>query len=144
MLPARRLCYNAVAGESWTLQGEIMARILFVDDDLSTLETLTRAVQLFGHLALQASTGQAALNAVTRELPDLVFTDMMLPDMDGIDFIENMHRQTNIRQIPVYVLSASPEIDSAERAEAVGAKGYLNKPIRLQTLMNIIQSSVPA
>ena len=100
----------------------IMARILFVDDDPYTLETLTKAVQIFGHQALIAGNGEQALALALQELPDLIMTDMRLPDMDGLSLVKRIKQEPLLAQIPVVMLSASPEIDVAEIAQSAGAK----------------------
>ena len=116
-----------------------MARILFVDDDPFTLETLTKAVQVLGHYALIAATGEEALRVASKEAPDLIFTDMMLTDMNGLTLVGLLKENVPTQPIPVIMLSASPVLDAVERARAAGAKEYFNKPIRLQELLDIIQ-----
>lgn len=115
-----------------------MARILFVDDDPFTLETLTKAVQIFGHQALLAANGEQALALALQELPDLIMTDMRLPDMDGLALVKYFKQETNLAQIPIVMLSASPEIDIAEIVQSAGAKAFVCKPIRLQALLDVI------
>lgn len=116
-----------------------MARILFVDDDPFTLETLTQAVEVFGHQALLADNGKTGLNLAVEQSPDLIFTDMRLPDMDGLTFVQKLQNHPQTAPIPVLVLSASPVLDAVEMAKAAGARDYINKPIRLQALLDIIQ-----
>jgi CheY-like chemotaxis protein len=116
-----------------------MARILFIDDDPLTLETLSKAVEVFGHQALHAHTAKEGLTLARQQSPDLIFTDLRLPDMEGLVLVERLHSDPLTAAIPVLVLSASPELDQVERAQAVGAQGYISKPIRLQTLLDMIQ-----
>jgi len=116
-----------------------MALLLFVDDDPFTLETLAKAAQVLGHQAILASTGQEALKAVAEQSPDLIFTDMRLPDTDGVALISLLQSQEASAKTPMFVLSASPSEDAIERSQAAGARAYLNKPIRLQTLLDIIR-----
>ncbi len=116
-----------------------MARILFVDDDPFTLETLMHAVELFGHQAILASTGQDAKVIAREQNPDLVIIDMMLPDMEGVDLVRSLHDDGETSQIPLLILSASPELDATERAKAAGALAYIPKPVRLQALLDTIQ-----
>jgi CheY-like chemotaxis protein len=116
-----------------------MARLLFVDDDPFTLETLARAVEVLGHQALIASSGKEAYQLATEQLPDLIFTDMRLSDTDGVSLIDVLQSQENTADIPMFILSASPAEDAVERSHAAGARLYLNKPIRLQTLLDLIQ-----
>lgn len=116
-----------------------MARVLFVDDDPFTLETLSKAIEVLGHQALIASSGQEALKLVEEQSPDLIFTDMLLSDTDGATLINLLRSRERTAETPMFVLSASPTEGAVEKSEAAGAQAYLNKPIRLQTLIDIIQ-----
>lgn len=116
-----------------------MARILFVDDDPDTLETMTQAVQIFGHQAVIASNGKEALAKAQEAIPDLIFVDMYLPDISGDEVIKQLHRLELTRNVPICMLTASVEQEPEALAKAAGASEYLNKPIRLQKLIEIIQ-----
>lgn len=116
-----------------------MARILFVDDDPHMLETLDKSAQLFGHQAIIAKCGEEALKLATAQSPDLIMIDMMLPDMDGMALLDQLRQNDATASIPVVVLSASPEVDLARLSEQAGADSYLSKPVRLQTLQNVIE-----
>lgn len=116
-----------------------MARILFVDDDPFTLEMLKRSVQLYEHHALTASNGEDAYQRALEETPDMIVTDMMLPDMDGLSLLRQLNENPVTGQIPVVMLSASPELDMVEICRRAGAKEFLSKPIHLQTLMDVIE-----
>lgn len=116
-----------------------MARILFVDDDPFTLETLNKSVQIIGHQAILASSGKQGLDMARSHIPDLIMLDMRLPDMDGLTILKNLRLTPSTAPIPVVVLSASPEVDFVEVSQAAGADNILNKPIRLQTLQDVIQ-----
>jgi len=119
--------------------GEAMARILFVDDDPHTLETLSKSVSLFGHEALRASSGEQALALAAAELPDLIITDIRLADIDGLALTRQLQDTPGTMQIPVVILSASPELEVAEAAQQAGAREFLSKHIRLNTLQEVIQ-----
>ena len=116
-----------------------MARLLFVDDDPFTLETLAKAVEVLGHQALIASSGKEAYRLATEGSPDLIFTDMRLSDTDGASLIDLLQSQANTADIPMFILSASPAEDAGRRSYAAGARLYLNKPIHLQTLLDLIR-----
>ena len=91
-----------------------MARVLFVDDDPYTLETLNKSVEILGHQAILASSGKEALTLAAEQIPDLIITDMMLPDMDGLVLLNLLSQDITTAPIPVVMLSASPEIDIAD------------------------------
>lgn len=116
-----------------------MALILFIDDDPYTLETLTHAVEVLGHRAMIADSGRKALDIITHQLPDLIFTDLRLADSDGISLIHQFKQQQSTANIPIIVLSASPETSAVEGMRAAGISAYITKPIRLDVLKDIIQ-----
>ena len=115
-----------------------MARILFIDDDPMTLETLQRSIELFGHQAILASSGEQAKALVNEQSPDLIMTDMNLPDTDGISLVKELKHDPLIAKIPIIILSASPEMDATEISLAAGAEEFLTKPIRLEKLQSVI------
>lgn len=116
-----------------------MARIMFVDDDPLTLETLKRSVELFEHEAILATSGGEAQKLIAVQTPDLIMTDMNLPDMDGLSLVRQFKEDPSVAHIPVVVLSASPEIDAGDLSLAAGAEEFLTKPIRLQDLQDVIK-----
>lgn len=116
-----------------------MARILFVDDDPDTLETLGKAVEVFGHQAVWAKDGKDALTIAGKDSLDIVFVDMSLPDIDGLNLVSQLRKIPSFSDTPLLVLSANPAVDAAELARKAGAQAYVNKPVRLQTLLDLIQ-----
>jgi CheY-like chemotaxis protein len=115
-----------------------MARILFVDDDPMTLETLKRSVEIFGHQAIQASSGAQAQQLAREHSPGLIVTDMHLPDTDGLSLVKALKQDPATQKIPIVVLSASVEVDAADACRAVGAEEFIPKPVRLQVLQDLI------
>ena len=115
-----------------------MASILFVDDDLMTLETLKRSVEIFGHQALQASSGEMAKVVARDQIPDLILTDLRLPDTDGLSLVRAIKGDPATVQIPIIVLSASVEVDIADACREAGAEEFIPKPVRLQVLQDLI------
>lgn len=116
-----------------------MARILFVDDDPFTLETLKRSVELFGHQAILASSGSEAETALAGQPPDLILTDMRLPDVDGLSLVRRLKATPLGSEIPIVILSASPEVDAGKLSRDAGAEEFLEKPVRLEKLQEIIK-----
>jgi hypothetical protein len=119
-----------------------MARILFVDDDPYTLEALGKAVEVFGHQAVWAKDGKEAIAIATAGecTLDIVFVDMSLPDIDGLDLVSRLRDIPELSSTPMMVLSANPAVDAADLARKAGAQAYLNKPVRLQTLLDTIHT----
>ena len=122
------------------MKSQRMALILFVDDDHYTLQTLSKAAQVLGHRAIVADSCQGALVIALEQSPDLIITDMRLTDANGLNLVQQLKSQDSTAEIPVVVLSASPEVGTLEDAQAAGALAYLNKPIRLHILQDLIRT----
>jgi len=116
-----------------------MIKILFVDDDPVTLELMGQAARLLGHQALLARSGADSIISVKEHKPGLIFLDLMMPDMDGLQVLGHLRKDDAARDIPVVILSAGASLDDAVVCQAAGAQDYLTKPVSLQTLMDTIK-----
>ncbi|MEW5958367.1 MAG: response regulator [Chloroflexota bacterium] len=103
-------------------------RILIVDDYPMNRLKLSRVLQQQGHAVAQAENGQQALALLRAEPFDVVLLDIIMPEMDGHQVLAEMKRDNQLRDIPVIVISAVDEVDSAVRCIEMGAEDYLPKP----------------
>ncbi len=99
-----------------------MSRILVVDDEPDQRFLLRRILQRAGHEVMEANDGAAALRAVRELAPDLVVTDMMMPVMNGVEFVRCLRGDPATAHIPI--LAASGDTHLAGGADAVLAKPY--------------------
>jgi len=121
-----------------------MANILFVDDEPLTRKLLIQAAQILGHKGITASTQEEALTLANDLRPDLIVTDVNLNGKRSLDMIDQLQNSPETKGIPIVTLSAlEPEEIQAEAA-ARGAVASLEKPIRLQTLLEVIRAYAPA
>lgn len=116
-----------------------MAVILFVDDEPLTLKLLSQAAHILGHQALASSTKEEAYALAQRQLPDLIVTDINLGGARSLDLIEKFQSNQATKGIPVVTLSALEPHEIEEQARARGAVASFSKPIRLQTLLEVIR-----
>ncbi len=115
-----------------------MARILFIDDDVITLETYERIVSLLGHEAILAATGTEAIRVARECSVDLILLDRQLLDMDGFQILSQIRALDVPLEIPIVMVSASHSILS-DRAIANGAQEYICKPLLTDDLENLIE-----
>jgi DNA-binding response OmpR family regulator len=103
--------------------------LLIVDDLEDNRVALAMRLELAGYgNVTHAADGRAAL-ALLREQPfDLVLLDIMMPEMDGYQVLEEMKADTELRDVPVIMISAVEEMDSVIRCIELGAADYLTKP----------------
>ena len=116
-----------------------MAIILFVDDEDLTLKLLNQAATILGHQALTSSSLEEALSLAKRLTPDLIVTDININGRESFGLIESLSREEETRQIPVVTLSALEPDEVETQARQSGAVASLSKPIRLQTLLEVIR-----
>jgi CheY-like chemotaxis protein len=110
-----------------------MARILVVDDEPDERFLVGRALRKQGHDVTVAENGAAGLRAVGQEAPDLVITDVMMPVMDGVEFIGRLRGDPATAGIPI--LAATGDAHLAGAADAV-----LEKPYRDHALVAIVNT----
>ncbi len=109
--------------------------VLVVDDEASILQSLSGILQDEGYEVLTAESGEACLDIIERELPDLVLLDMWLPGIDGIETLERIKGQ--YPNIPVVIISGHGTVESAVRATKLGAFDFIEKPLSLEKVVLI-------
>ena len=107
-------------------------RILVVEDDTPMRRFLRAALANEGYKVVEAETGQAALDSVLAQLPDLILLDLGLPDVDGATVLERVREWS---RVPIIVLSArGQEVDKVEALNS-GADDYVTKPFGIPELL---------
>lgn len=101
--------------------------ILVVDDHRTTRLKLSLGLKQQGHTVSEAENGRQALEKLRAESFDLVLLDVMMPELDGYQVLEQMKNDSALRDIPVIVISAQDERDSIVRGIELGAEDYLPK-----------------
>lgn len=109
-----------------------MARILVVDDNTQIRKAVAKFIEKRGDVALSASNGIEALDAIGKYGPDLVLSDLKMPEMDGIELLEKIQSSEN--GIPVIMLTGHGTVDSAVKAMKLGAADFLPKPVQFSEL----------
>ncbi|MFN2159098.1 MAG: sensor histidine kinase [Anaerolineales bacterium] len=102
-------------------------RILVVDDNRMNRIKLSRSLENQGYVVGLAEGGQQALDMLNQDVFDVVLLDIIMPEMDGFQVLEKIKCDPNLRDIPVIVISALDETESAVRCIEMGAEDYLPK-----------------
>jgi sigma-B regulation protein RsbU (phosphoserine phosphatase) len=118
------------------------SKILIVDDEPFNVDYLAQELEELNCDTVSASNGQEALDQVTRESPDLVLLDIMMPVMDGLEVLSRLKTNPSTRDIPVIVISASSDLRSVANGIQLGAEDYLPKPFEPTLLHARISSSL--
>jgi two-component system, OmpR family, response regulator len=107
--------------------------VLVVDDEPAITELLSTTLDLAGYRVSTAGSGQAALQAVLIERPDLVILDVMLPDMDGFTLCRRMAEQGH--PPPILFLTARGSIEDMVTGLRIGGDDYVTKPFHVLELL---------
>lgn len=102
--------------------------VLVVDDNQVNRELLVRRLKREGHSVSAATNGSQALEMMQLQGFDLVLLDIMMPEMNGYEVLENLKSNPTLWHIPVIMISAVDDIDSIVRCIELGAEDYLSKP----------------
>jgi CheY-like chemotaxis protein len=116
-----------------------MATILFVDDDLTTLQLMIQLAQFINHSAITCSSAAEGLEMAASRQPDMIFVDKHMRDMDGIKFVKFLRSDTKSRHIPCILLSADKTREDITAARAAGANGFFLKPVQLDEITRVIK-----
>lgn len=120
-----------------------MATVLLVDDDEMVVYALSRYLRRSGLDVIEASNGKEAIARINEQLPDIVVTDIIMPEMEGIGFI--MHLQKNHPDLPIIAMSGgSRRVDTShlETAMALGAIATFEKPFDEEEMVATIRKQV--
>ena len=117
-----------------------MPRIVLVEDNEMNRDMLSRRLERKGYQLLMAEDGQAGVELVRREKPDLVLMDLSLPVMDGWAAIRELKADPEVQGIPVIALTAHAMSGDEEKARAAGSDDYDTKPVELPRLLSKIEA----
>jgi len=111
------------------------AKVLIVDDDSNVLRLMSYIVQQAGYEVLTAENGAAALMAVAGEHPTLLILDLMMPRFDGFEICEQVRGNPNTADIKILAVTGFAEPATMRRIVALGADGYVEKPLNVEEFL---------
>lgn len=115
-----------------------MFKILVVEDDNELNQLFCRTLNRNGYVALGASTAVQALEALEKETVDLIISDVMMPGMDGFEFVRQL-RDAKMT-LPVMMITAKSDIKDKQSGFLAGADDYMVKPVDLQEMLLRVQA----
>lgn len=105
-----------------------MVKVLVVDDDPVILELLRINFEMEGFEVVSACDGRAGLERAVAEAPDLVISDIMMPNVDGLQMLQQIRADPGIAELPVVLLSAKAQQTEVQKGLDMGADDYVTKP----------------
>jgi len=112
--------------------------IVVADDDTSILDFMARVVSAAGHRVVRAERGDIALQLIKQERPKLIFLDVLMPGLDGLEVCSAVRAEASLSRTPVVLLSAMGEQRLADTVRESKANDYLTKPMKIDSVRAIL------
>src|SRR6478672_5043710 len=116
------------------------SRILIIDDEMEIRKSLRMILEYEGYEVLEASSGAEGLSLAEREAPDLVFLDVKMPGMDGLEVLQRL--QASRETLPVVVISGHGTVSTAVEATKAGAFDFIEKPLGSDRVLVTVKNAL--
>jgi len=118
----------------------VKPRILVVDDDSAIRDSLKMVLEYEGYEVMLAATGDEGVKLVEREAPDLVFLDIKMPGMDGLEVLQKLEHM--VETTPIVVISGHADMATAVKAIKLGAFDFIGKPLEQDRILVTVRNAV--
>ena len=119
-----------------------MAKVLVVEDEEALALLLKYNLEKEGYEVVTESRGNRVLSAVERELPQVILLDWMLPEMSGVDALQQIRSKPDLKNIPVIMLTAKGQEEDKVKGLNAGADDYVTKPFSVPELMARVKANM--
>jgi len=118
--------------------------ILYIEDNPSNMEFMRELFRLLPQLSMQeAQTAEIGFELIKKDVPDVIFMDINLPGMNGIEALASLRSQDETKDIPVIALSANAMPNDVKKGEEAGFNAYITKPVELGRVVDAINAAAP-
>ena len=114
-------------------------RILLVDDEADLLTLVQARLAANGYEVITAHNGLEGLEKASKEKPNLILLDVMMPRKDGFEVLRELKSNIETTSIPVVMLTAKGESQSFSKAKDLGAIDYITKPFNAEALLDLVK-----
>lgn len=121
-----------------TMAKQTKKNVLVVDDEVAWLKIISHFLKTKGYTVRTAASGTEAIASVSHFKPDLILSDVRMPDMNGFDLIHNFKQLPSTSLTPIVMFSAIDDFDARRTAKQLGATDYVVKPFSEDEMESII------
>ena len=116
------------------------AKILYIEDNFDNMTLVKRILEIEGYEVIPAETGQDGLDKAFASKPDIVITDINLPDIDGYQVTDALKKGQHTAHIPVIAMTANVMQKDKDEVFKAGCDGFISKPIDVDELPLLIEN----
>lgn len=124
----------------FTYSGDMKKTILIIEDDNTLLENTREILELLGYEILTACNGKLGVDLARKKQPDLILSDIVMPELDGFGVYKTLEKNKDTRQIPFIFMSVKSEPEDVRYGMNLGADDYITKPFKEKDLITAIAS----
>lgn len=118
-----------------------MAKTILIVDDVATDRAAVReTVKKLGYLTIEASNGAVAVSMAKEQKPDAILMDVVMPEMSGFEATREILADESTKYIPIVIVSSRAQKSDFHRANLIGAKGYVTKPVDAAALTEALKA----
>jgi CheY-like chemotaxis protein len=117
-----------------------MKKILVIDDEERVRTVTAQLLRQMDFLVVEALNGWEGIKVATKELPDLIISDIQMPVINGFMVCEELKHYSLTEHIPFIFMTGTPSAEYMKHAEMLGVKDVLSKPFALKDLINTINT----
>jgi DNA-binding response OmpR family regulator len=117
-------------------------KILIVEDERDIVKALMIRLQTSGYEVVSAFDGAQGVFMAHKEKPDLIILDIRMPSGDGFSVAEQLGKSVDTLNIPIIFLTGSPEMNSEQRAQELGARFFIKKPYDPEELLDAVKRAL--
>ena len=123
------------------VQGKVahkLQTVMLIDDETLWLDLIQEALADEEYQVITANSGEAALKKLQRKKPDLILSDVRMPDVNGFDLFEKVRSNPKLKNVPYVFMSSIDDYDARRTARKLGADDYLEKPFDAEGIKSIV------
>jgi PleD family two-component response regulator len=116
--------------------------ILLIDDSNTNLVLLETLLKRNGYNVCSALNAMDGIGSIKKNIPDLIYLDLVMPDLDGLDFMKILRSKPEWEKIPVIILSAVSDRSLINKSKEMGVADYIVKPININKIIDLTKNYV--
>lgn len=117
-----------------------MPTILVIEDEVYMRKSIRQVLGYAGYETLEACNGEIGVQIAAEQLPDLIISDVMMPEMDGYGVLETLRNEPRTATIPIILLTSLSQNSSMRQGMELGADDYLSKPVAVKDLVAAVEA----
>ena len=124
------------------MKDKYQKNILVIDDTAAIREEVCDILRMEGFGVFEAENGKIGLQIAKKELPNLILSDILMPELDGYELFDELAKDPSTKHIPIVFLSAKANKEAMVKGLRMGAKDYIIKPVSPDVLLSVVNEKI--